>query len=103
MVREEIWGTGYLSSLLPVVGRDTGTGKSIPLIHGSLIDVSESWVLSQGLAYVAPGMLLPNRSHLSQMVKRVLAKELSGLINRTLDVNGAGEEIRLACDKQRGS
>jgi len=64
-----------------------GTGRPNLLIHVSVACVSIIVLIffDSGVAYMAPGLLASNVSHLSQRGKRIFAQELAGLIGRALN------------------
>lgn len=59
-----------------------GIGRPIQSMHGSDVDVS-----GKNLGFVDHGTiyLTPDRMHLSQRRKRVLAQELTGFVGRALN------------------
>ena len=84
-------GTGVqvvITSVPSVAGNDTGMSLKTHLLNKWL----RSWCkrrsfvfFDHGAIYSAPGMMAANGSSLSPWGKRVLAKELAGLIDRCLN------------------
>ena len=89
--KDVIEGTGVqvvIASVPSLAGRDTELGLKTHLLNKWL----KSWCrhrslgfFDHGAIYSAPGMTAADGSSLSQRGKRVLAEELSGLIDRCLN------------------
>jgi len=76
------------SSLLSVVGSDIGRNRQVQSIN----TWPRRWyhrhnfvVFDNGMAYVAPGLMVSGAIHLSQSEKRVFAHKLVGLVDRALN------------------
>lgn len=90
-MKRVVEGTGVqvvITSVPSVAGNDTGMSLKTHLLNKWL----RSWCkrrsfgfFDHGAIYSAPGMMAANGSSLSPWGKRVLAKELAGLIDRCLN------------------
>jgi len=95
MARSKTGAQVMFSSLLPVVGSDIGRNRQTKSINTWLCGCChhcDTVLFNNVMAYMAPGLMVSNGSHLSQRGNRLFAQELAGRIDR-------GEHIRLACDK----
>jgi len=76
------------SSLHPIVGSVTGRNRqaqsSNTWLYGWCHHHSFGF-FDRGMPYMAPGLLAPKWSHLSQRGKRVFDQELAGVIGRALN------------------
>jgi len=76
------------SSIPSVAGKSTERGRKTHLINRWLRDWCHQWnfgFFDHGEVYMAPGLLATDGVQLSQKGKRILAHELVGLIERTLN------------------
>ena len=85
MVGKGIWSTGYFFPLpfqLRAVTLEETDRPSL-LIRGSVAGVTATifGFFSNGVAYMAPGLLVSDGIHLSQRGKRIFAHKLARLID----------------------